>query len=177
MKNVENSEYNINNLINEYKKNIYFENSNYRIYGKPILGENILIEYFGKLVDNVAIENVINNNIFIYYGFGGLWQKKNHIEMEYYNQNKKDSFFVEIPIIDKNSLYFCFMDANNNWDLNETSSYFIEVEDKTCDLSRTESQALEIEKNTSLFEKYKEIFCSNWYKLLEKIGNLFRKNL
>lgn len=173
-----------------------FKAENIKIYGNLKKGQTITLVYDGKLVNtnekkldsSITTEYLIENydnickdksnpDIFLHYGFGGLWEDKNHLKLNYYTDNESSSFYyTDINLSSTNGLYFCFMDDKNNWDLNTNNvSYFLEITEESLDISKTcnELQTLEDTNKLSLF------ICNLRERLilfLNNLGNLFNTN-
>lgn len=167
--------YNINNVDKIF--NLVETNENFNIYGNPIFEEYILIEYIGKLTQRKNTEDK-NFNIYFNYGYGNLWESKESIKMYKVlnNTNKDDKcnvkFYSILYINFLENINFCFVDSENNCDLNSSSNYYLEVLKKDCLMSKTDDDTAEIQiyNNLSFFEKILKSISETFFKFILKIG-------
>lgn len=158
--------------INEScNKNTIFENEAFKITGIASKNENINIEYFGKLLDN---ENP--KAIFINYGFGCLWDNKGNVKMSFNHTIKKYS--TDIEISSDEILYFCFMDENNNWDLDNSNSYSLEIKPNSEIMSKSENSKTELtEIKENKFSRFIKLISEKLISFLNKLGKSFNKSV
>jgi len=150
-------------------------NETYSIYGNLNKGDKIILKYFGKLLTNETEEET---KIFFNYGYGNLWTDKNILEMTLCCHSDKKCYCSELELVNTENLFFCFMDNNNNWDLNDSSSYMIAIDIPATTLTKT-SFAVTIHDdeymsiNSSFFKKITNILIN----FFAKIGGLFDKKI
>lgn len=96
----------------ELVKNIFFNTD------KLVENTRVKISYIGKLFQENAEE------VYIHYGFGLNWDGLNEVKMT----KTELGFQAEIDLISSDTLNFCFRDANNVWDNNETTNYVFPIE-------------------------------------------------
>lgn len=141
-----------------------FANETYSIYGNLNKGEKIILKYFGSLLkDNDSDEK----QIFLNYGYGNLWTEKNISEMKLcYNSDTK-CYCTNLELINAENLFFCFMDSNNNWDLNDKSSYMITIDSPITVLTKKTIDIIIPE------DEYINSFNTFFKKLNDKLINFF----
>ncbi len=162
----------INLMKEEGKYLLSYENEFFKIYGKLCKDNNIIIKYYGKLKDNINADI----KLFIHYGFGNLWTNKGNKEMTLCNHSKEKCFCTTIDISSKENLMFCFMDSNNNWDLNDNSSYEVAVLEEPCIMSKKDDEFITTEEELmSGFEKFIKKITGKLYNLILKIGRKIEK--
>lgn len=191
----------------EKKENlkVCLENEIFTIYGNLNKGQKIVIKYHGKLLnekenkeENKIVEENIeknlienlkenenknnNNNekekkIFLYYGYGNLWSDKGMIEMDVCNHSDKQSYCVALNLINVENLFLCFMDNNNNWDLNESSSYIIKIDNPMTTLTKKLLSVALTEEDYWSTNKFFKNIINKFLCFFEKIGNIFDKML
>ncbi|MEG1705210.1 MAG: hypothetical protein RR290_01380 [Clostridia bacterium] len=147
-----------------------FSNDTFSIYGDLNKGENIIIKYYGKLVES--------NKIILNYGYGNLWLDKTVIYLDLCTHSDEKCYCTSLELLHTETLYLCFMDNNNNWDLNGSSSYSITVEDSLNTLTKTVlditvPEEEYISKFNFLFKKLKNKLLN----FLLNIGSAFEKTL
>lgn len=109
---------------------LFLQTDNYIIYGEPRENLNIILKYTGKLIQTVN-STTSEKCIYLNYGYGNNWNRKTCVKMDKCSVSDDDYYCKTIPILETETLYFCFMDNNNNWDLeNNLSSYSIQVLEK-----------------------------------------------
>ena len=160
------------NIKKEYNENVIFENNTYEIVGLNKKNEKIKIRYFGQLMEKEVTDA---NKIYLYYGYGNLWNYKNNLEM-IYNKNSK-SYEISIEIIEEDSLYFCFMNEKNNWDLNGNTSYMLEIIKNIDSMSKSEKEILDINESDNSIRKFFKQISKKFFILLNKLGISFNKSL
>lgn len=160
------------NIKKEYNENVIFENNTYEIVGLNKKNEKIKIRYFGQLMEKEVTDA---NKIYLYYGYGNLWNNKNNLEM-IYNKNSK-SYEISIEIIEEDSLYFCFMNEKNNWDLNGNTSYMLEIIKNIDSMSKSEKEILDINESDNSIRKFFKQISKKFFILLNKLGISFNKSL
>lgn len=96
----------------ELVKNIFFNTD------KLVENAVVKISYTGKFFQENS-----NNDVYIHYGFGLLWDNVNEIKME-----KTDLGYQAIIYLNgTESLNFCFKNSNNEWDNNNGKNYVFEI--------------------------------------------------
>jgi hypothetical protein len=78
-----------------------------------------------------------------------------------------NTYCININLMQKDTFYFCFMDNNNNWDLNDNSSFSFEIDEKLTTMSKT------ITDITVPEEEYMSKFNIMFKKITDKIINIF----
>lgn len=152
-----------------------FENEVYSIFGNLNKGEKIIIKYFGDLCANEELED---KKILLNYGYGNLWSDKNVIEMTSCCHNDKNCYCTELELINNDNLFFCFMDNNNNWDLNNNSSYMINIDDSITTIAKKNiAVAIADEEYISFTTKLFKAITDNLLNLFAKIGGLFERKV
>lgn len=96
----------------ELVKNIFFNTD------KLVENTCVKISYTGKLFQDNSEE------VYIHYGFGINWDELNEIKMV----KTELGFQAEIDLISSDTLNFCFRNANNIWDNNESANYVFPIE-------------------------------------------------
>jgi hypothetical protein len=166
------------NCLNLSKDNknyfLSYENENFKVYGELFKGSTIILKYCGKLLET---NNNENSSIFMHYGFGSLWQNKGNIEMSLCKHSDLKHYCTVLNLPSSESLMFCFMDDNNNWDLNNNSSYELKISEKPLDLSKKEEEIVTTDEDfLNGFQKFIKKLTDGIYNVILKIGNGFEKN-
>jgi len=150
-------------------------NETYSIYGNLNKGEKVILKYFGKLITNDTSKDI---KIFLNYGYGNLWTDKNVLEMTLCHHSDKVCYCIELELINIENMFFCFMDNNNNWDLNNSSSYMISINTSITTLTKkTFAVALQDEEYLSYTNKFLQKLTSKLINLFAKIGRLFERKI
>jgi hypothetical protein len=148
-----------------------FANETYSIYGNLNKGEKIILKYFGSLLPS---DESKETQIFLNYGYGNLWSEKNVLELKPCYHSDTKCYCTELELLNSENLFFCFMDNNNNWDLNEKSSYMITIDTPTNTLiKQTVAIALPEEEYISETSKLLKKIIAKITNFFEKIGGLF----
>lgn len=164
--------------LENYEEGTYYEKDNFKIVGELIKDNEVTIKYYGKLLDIVPNEDVEEKKVFLYYGFGSLWNNKTHTEMEYHKSEDSEYYCATLKLVDVEDLVFCFMDSFNNWDLNGSSSYSVELSDKQLDLSKTETELAEYEEYPlNFFDRIFKNISNSFILFLDKLGKIFYKKV
>jgi hypothetical protein len=152
-----------------------FSNDVYSIFGNANKGEKVILKYFGKLISD---ENVEEKMIFLNYGYGNLWDDKMVLEMTLCSHSDKTCFCAEIDLINNENLFFCFMDNNNIWDLNDNSSYTLQIGDQITTLAKKEvAVSLANDEYISPMNKLINKITDSLIKFFYKIGDIFDKRI
>ena len=152
-----------------------FTNENYSIYGNLNKGDKIILQYFGKLITEEVLED---KKIFFNYGYGNLWTDKNILEMSLCFHSDKKCYCTELELINTENLFFCFMDNNNNWDLNDSSSYMVTIDIPITTLTKkTFAVAIQDEEYISPINNFLKKLTNKLIHLFSKIGGLFDKKI
>lgn len=151
----------INHLKDNLKLNI--DEKKFSIYGNLNNGESIILKYHGDLLN----EDNKFDDIFINFGYGNMWENRSTLKMQKCNYSDINTYCINISFIHKDTFYFCFMDNNNNWDLNNNSSFSFEIEEKLTTMSKT------ITDITVPDEEYMSKFSILFKKITDKIINVF----
>lgn len=174
MENIDNCFCN-NFLKKEDNLKLYFSSETYNIFGNLNKGEKIILKYFGKLVTD---EDMQEKKLFINYGYGNLWSDKNVIEMTLCSHSDKVCYCVQIELTNNENLFFCFMDNNNNWDLNDNCSYAIQIDEAITTLAKKEvAVSLADEEYISPMNKLLNKLTDKILNLFSRIGDLFEKKV
>ncbi len=112
----------------ELVKNIFFNTD------KLIENSVIKISYTGKF-----FQDNTNNELYIHYGFGLLWENVNEIKME----KTELGYQALIYLNGKDSLNFCFKNGKGEWDNNNGKNYMFEIAPLPTDLIVVQENALE----------------------------------
>ena len=162
-------------LETEESLKLSFKNEVYSIFGNLNKGEKIIIKYFGNLCINDEIED---RKILLNYGYGNLWSDKNVIEMTSCCHSEKKCYCAELNLTNNDNLFFCFMDNNNNWDLNNNSSYMINIDDSITTMAKKiTAVTIADEEYISFTTKLFKALTDNLLNLFAKIGSLFDKKV
>ena len=102
----------------ELMKDIFFNTD------KLMQNSTVKISYTGELFENGSEE------VFIHYGFGLNWDNLSEIKME----KTELGFQTELELLEADTFNFCFRNANNEWDNNNTSNYIFTLEKPCLDL-------------------------------------------
>lgn len=188
---IENTSYNQKN-----NDNAILENSAFKILGIVKKDEEITIQYFGKLLNTT-----LPSKLFICYGYGNMWEDRKQVEMKYVeqkssskdkdtkNEGKDDNknndkndfkkyFEIKLKIDEEENLYFCFMDQNNKWDLNGTSSYCLEVIKNIDFMSKSENgEVVSQEETGSYIKQFFKKITDGFLSMLNKLGMIFSKSV
>ena len=108
----------------ELMKNIFFNTD------KLMQNSTVKISYTGELFDNGSEE------VFIHYGFGLNWDNLAEIKME----KTELGFQTELELLEADTFNFCFRNANNEWDNNNTENYIFTLEKPCLDLIVSETE-------------------------------------
>jgi hypothetical protein len=161
----------INFLANNDTLKLSVETETYKVYGNLNKGEKIILKYFGKLITEDS-SNV--TKIFLNYGYGNLWDEKNVIEMKLCCHNDIKCYCTSIELINSENLFFCFMDCNNNWDINNNSSYMLAIDTPvTMITKKTVAVTILEEEHLSKTNKLFKIITNKLISIFAKIGGLF----
>ena len=116
------------------KKGIFtktMSNNSFCVYGNLMQGKNILLNYSGKLTNNViniAKDKKDAPNVYLYYCFDNNWDDKKIINMSVCNQNGNLSYCMIIENIPEASyINFAFTDDNDNWDTDSHGTYCLKI--------------------------------------------------
>lgn len=96
----------------ELVKNIFFNTD------KLVENTSVKISYTGKLFQENSEE------VYLHYGFGINWDNLNEIKMV----KTELGFQAEIELVSADTLNFCFRDANDIWDNNNSENYIFPIE-------------------------------------------------
>ncbi|MDD2376143.1 MAG: hypothetical protein PHD15_00580 [Clostridia bacterium] len=152
-----------------------FTNETYSIYGNLNKGDKVILKYFGKLLINETSENT---KIFFNYGYGNLWTDKNALEMVLCCHSDKKCYCSELELINTENLFFCFIDNNNNWDLNESSSYMITIDTPiTTLIKKPFAVTIQDEDSMSATSNFLKKLTTKLMHLFASIGSLFDKKI
>lgn len=81
----------------------------------PMVNKELEITYNGFLSNS--------NDVWVVYGFGDSWENTSEVKMErYFN-----GFYTKIKMLDYNTFNFCFKNANNEWDNNNSFNYITPI--------------------------------------------------
>jgi hypothetical protein len=150
-------------------------NETYSIYGNLNKGDKIILKYFGKLI---LVDSSKDIKIFLNYGYGNLWSDKNVLEMAICVHSDKKCYCIELELVNTENMFFCFMDNNNNWDLNESSSYMISIDTSLTTLTKTTfAVALHDEEYLYSTSSFLQKLANKFINLFAKIGSFFEKKV
>ncbi len=148
-----------------------FENETYSIYGNLNKGEKIILKYFGTLVKDNETKD---KRIFLNYGYGNLWSEKNISEMKLCCHSDKLCYCCELELLCSENLFFCFMDNQNNWDLNDKSSYMVTIDTPVTTLIKKTVELAQIdEEYMNTTNKFFQTVLSKLLNFFKRIGGLF----
>jgi len=154
---------------------VSFTNETYSIYGNLNKGDKIILKYFGKLITNESEKDI---KVFLNYGYGNLWMYKNVIEMTLCCHSDNACYCAELELLNVENLFFCFMDNNNNWDLNENSSYMVTIEAPPTVLIKTSfAVAIHEEEFMSTTGKFIKQIINKLIHFFDKLGGIFDKKV
>ena len=123
---------------------MYTENGIFIDSSNLVQGRFVKLTYCGSLYKQGAEE------VYLHLGFGLLWEGQREIKMV----RADDGFEAEIPLIQADSLNFCFRDNSNNWDNNSYQNYSYVVKrfesTKTTKLANTVETATYTENNSTI---------------------------
>lgn len=94
----------------DFTKNINFNVNNL------IKDQGFTLTYNGPLAQN-------SKDVYIHFGFDSNWKNAGHMKME----KAENGFAIDIVPQDYNSLNFCFVDSNDNWDNNDGENYSVQI--------------------------------------------------
>lgn len=80
------------------------------------VGNTAKLTYTGELAD-------VSEEIYVHLGYGLLWENVTEIKMSKAN----NQYFAYIPVMNADSLNFCFRNGNNQWDNNLGCNYSYEI--------------------------------------------------
>lgn len=96
----------------ELVKNIFFNTD------KLVENATVKLSYTGKLFQDGTEE------VFLHYGFGLNWENLNEIQME----KTELGFQAEVTLTSSETFNFCFRNALNEWDNNDSQNYIFPIE-------------------------------------------------
>lgn len=96
----------------ELVKNIFFNTD------KLVENATVKLSYTGKLFQDGTEE------VFLHYGFGLNWENLNEIQME----KTELGFQAEVTLTSGETFNFCFRNALNEWDNNNSQNYIFPIE-------------------------------------------------
>lgn len=162
-------------LKKEENLKLSFSNEIFSIFGNLNKGEKIILKYFGKLINS---ENLEDKKIFLNYGYGNLWLDKKVIEMTLCKHSDKTCYCIEIDLINNENLFFCFMDSHNEWDLNDSSSYALQIDEAVTTLAKKDVAVfLTDEEYITPINKLLNKITDKILKFFSRIGDLFDKKV
>lgn len=147
-----------------------FSNETYSIYGNLNKGEKIILKYFGRLISDDEFDET---KILLNYGYGNLWEEKNVSEMNLCYHSDIKCYCTILELTNTENLFFCFM-SNNNWDLNNNSSYMINIDTPITVLTKKSVNIMIPEDEyTSSTNRFLKNLTNKLIHFFERIGNLF----
>lgn len=144
----------------ELSKNIFFNTD------KLVQNSKIKISYTGKLFQDQSEE------VFLHYGFDNEWKELGESKME-----KTDlGFQTEIELPEYDTFNFCFRDANNNWDNNNTQNYVFDIEKNETALAIREELAVDTRQHLRKSYIWSKKIRLAIYKLLIYVPKIISGN-
>lgn len=144
----------------ELSKNIFFNTD------KLVQNSKVKISYTGKLFQDQSEE------VFLHYGFDNEWKELGESKME-----KTDlGFQTEIELPEYDTFNFCFRDANNNWDNNNTQNYVFDIEKNETALAIREELAVDTRQHLRKSYLWSKKIRLAIYKLLIYVPKIISGN-
>ena len=125
-----------NCLCNEaIKKGIFtktISNDSFCIYGSLMQGKSILLNYNGKLLNDIDISKSNKNNapnLYLYYCYDNNWNEKKIVNMSVCNQNTKLSYcsIIDIPECSNTTINIAFTNDKEEWDTDAKGTYYLKI--------------------------------------------------
>ena len=117
------------------EETVYFDTTNL------IEGRTAKLTYKGALAAADAEE------IYVHYGFGLLWENLQEAKLSKVADN---TYEADIVLIAGESINFCFRDANNNWDNNETQNYSMPIAKEEVTVAKVETVAIDVAEDDAV---------------------------
>lgn len=151
------------------------ETENFSVYGNLNKGEKIILKYYGKLLPETEVKD---KKIFINYGYGNLWTDKKVQELNICKYSDKLCYCTEFELENIENLYFCFMDSDNKWDLNDNSSYMITIDSPLTTIAKTNvAVAIPDDEYQSFTNRLFKKIVNKLINFFYIIGNVFDKKI
>ena len=166
-----NTAYNLNSI----SKNVSYSEKDISNSEKSITFDNI-----NDNVNATYINSILNpiKDIYLCYGYGNSWNRKETIKMQPVNYNDKKYYQCKIKIADEDTIYFCFMDNNHNWDLDNTSSYNLNILKNMDYVSKSENEITDTDENSNkFFKSLLKNLSKSFFSFLNKLGVIFGKSI
>lgn len=118
---------------NAIKKGIFtktISTNSFSIYGNLMQGKSILLNYNGKLLNDVDIYDKKNApNLYLYYCFDNNWNDKKIANMSICNQNSKLSYcsIIDIPENSNQIINIAFTNDKDDWDTDLKGTYYLKI--------------------------------------------------
>jgi len=117
------------------KKGIFTKtiaNDNFCIYGNLTQGKSVLLNYNGKLLNDIDLKNYDKNNVpnlYLYYCFDNNWNEKKIVNMSVCNQNSTLSYcsIIDIPDCSNANINIAFTNDNEKWDTDIKGTYYLKI--------------------------------------------------
>lgn len=117
------------------KKGIFtktLSNDSFCIYGNLMQGKSILLNYRGKLLNDIDLsiyEKGNAPNLYLYYCFDNNWNDKKIINMSICNQNSKLSYcsIIDIPDCSNTNINIAFTNDKEAWDTDTKGTYYLKI--------------------------------------------------
>ena len=143
------------------EETVYFDTTNL------IEGRTAKLTYKGALATADAEE------IYVHYGFGLLWENLQEAKLSKVADN---TYEADITLIAGESINFCFRDANNNWDNNETQNYSMPIAKEEVTVAKVETVAIDVPRLKKSYIIAKKIRIG-FYKVITFLPKLFSGDL
>ena len=125
-----------------------------------------------KIVYNGSLSKSSNADLYLHLGFGMMWENLTEIKMTKTNEG----YIAEVPLAKAESINFCFRDANNNWDNNETHNYSMPIAKEEVTIAKVETVAIDVPKLKKSYIIAKKIRIG-FYKVITFLPKLFSGDL
>ncbi len=115
-----------NDALNKgiYTKSLSYDN--FCIYGNLMQDKSILLNYYGKLINDNSSKNEAPN-IYLYYCFDNNWNEKKIVNMNICNRNSKLTYCAIIDIPEISTINVAFTNDNDEWDTDKEGTYYLKI--------------------------------------------------
>lgn len=172
--------FNNNTLNNVYNLDSISKNVPYPEKYASNSEKSITFENTNNNINNTYINSIANplQEIYLCYGYGNSWNKKETIKMQPINDDNKKYYQCKIKILDEDTVYFCFMDNKHNWDLDNTSSYNLDILKNMDYVSKSKNEITDTDQNdTNFFKSLLKNLSKSFFNFLNKLGVMFGKSI
>lgn len=117
------------------KKGIFTKtiaNDNFCIYGNLMQGKSVLLNYSGKLLNDIDLKKYDKSNapnLYLYYCFDNNWNEKKIVNMSVCNQNSTLSYcsIIDIPDCSNTNINIAFTNDDEKWDTDIKGTYYLKI--------------------------------------------------